>query len=36
MKGSTASYNLRTGDQGTIYIKNCQYDTKTGNVIDLN
>lgn len=36
-KGSTASKNLMTGTEpSVIYIKDCEYDTKTGNVVDLN
>lgn len=35
--GSTASKNIMTGaSPSVIYISNCEYDTKQGNVIDLN
>lgn len=36
LKGSTAQYNLRTSNNGVIYVSNCEYDTSNGNIIDLN
>ena len=36
LKGSTAQYNLRTSENGVIYVSNCEYDTSNGNIVDLN
>ena len=37
LKGSTSEYNLFTASQtSTVYISNCEYETSSGNIVDLN